>query len=248
MEIYDTIVLLIVLAGAFFGWRKGLATQVASIVSIVASYMVAVNFRATLAEKIDAAPPWNTFAAMLLLYLGTSLIIWLAFRQVRSTIEAMKLREFDHQMGALFGAAKGFILACVVTLFAVTLLHENQRQTIMHSQSGYLIARFLNNTAPFMPQEVRNFLGPYLDRLELDRLERRLESYPGGLQADPGYPVPNSTYPSGNYAQPGYPQLPYPSPATYPPPSTYPVPSTLPGNPATAAQPSPIYIPPGATR
>ncbi len=145
---------------------------------------------------------------MLLLYLGTSLIIWLAFRQVRSTIEAMKLREFDHQMGALFGAAKGFILACVVTLFAVTLLHENQRQTIMHSQSGYLIARFLNNTAPFMPQEVRNFLGPYLDRLELDRLERRLESYPGGLQADPGYPVPNSTYPSGNYAQPGYPQLP----------------------------------------
>ncbi len=60
MEIYDTIVLLIVLAGAFLVSRR-LATQVASIVSIVASYMVAVNF----------ARPWRK--KLMPLRLGTRL-------------------------------------------------------------------------------------------------------------------------------------------------------------------------------
>jgi membrane protein required for colicin V production len=226
MEIYDTILLLLVLAAAFFGWRRGLATQVASIASIVISYLVAAHFSGQVSELIDAPPPWNTFAAMLALYLGTSLVIWLVFRQLRSSIEAMKLREFDRQLGALFGAGKGFILACVITLFAVTMLHEDQRRVIVQSKSGYLIAHFLNGATPMMPLEVRNFLGPYLERLdeELD-----YQPHPG-LQADPGYPLPPTAedrFPSSGYPSPQAPVAP-PAYGQVPPPAD-----------------TPQYLPPG---
>jgi membrane protein required for colicin V production len=192
MEIYDTIVLLLVLGGAFLGWRKGMATQVASIVSIGVSYFVAVNFRSVVAEHIDAAPPWNTFAAMLVLYIGTSLVIWLIFRQIRSTIEAMKLKEFDYQMGALFGAAKGFIIACIATLFAITLLHETQRQTIIHSRSGNLIAHFLHRDQELQLKRAQQYAGE--------------GNYtPTPVPPVSGNPLPgtNNSFPNPNY-QPGY--------------------------------------------
>ena len=151
MGIYDLIVLGVILLTSLLGWRKGLATQVASIVSIVASFVVAVRFREPVAARIDAAEPWNRFAAMLILYLGTSLVIWLIFRQVRTSIERLKLREFDRQMGAVFGALKGIALASVGTLFAFTLLEEPQRQGIIHSRSGVWIAKLLNNSTAIMP-------------------------------------------------------------------------------------------------
>lgn len=166
MGIYDLLVLGLVLATTFFGWRKGLSTQIASIVSIMASFAVAVRFREPVAEHIDAAEPWNKFAAMLLLYLGTSLVIWLFFRQVQSSIHRMRLGEFDRQMGAVFGALKGVALASVITLFAFTLLEEPQREAIIHSKSGVWIARLIHSSTAIMPPEVLQFVGPYLEQLD----------------------------------------------------------------------------------
>lgn len=217
--VYDTVILLVILFAGFVGWRKGLATQIASIISIFASYLVAVRFRAPVAARIDAEPPWNTFAAMLILYLGTSFIIWLVFRQVRTSIERMKMREFDRQMGLLFGGLKGIVLAGVITMFAFTLLREPQRQAIIHSQSGYYIAKFMTGANSVMPIEVQQFVEPYLRELE-----QGFDSYPGN-----SYP---GSYPPGDeyQVQDSYPYQPVtpdwnPPPAapTYePPPSNWP--------------------------
>ena len=47
--------------------------------------------------------------------------IWLVFRLVSGLIDRVRLKEFDRQMGALFGAAKGVLLCVAITFFAVTL-------------------------------------------------------------------------------------------------------------------------------
>lgn len=166
MGIYDILVLALLGLGTFLGLRKGLATQIAAIVSMGASFFVAVRFREPLSQHIDAAEPWNKFAAMLILYLGTSLVIWLFFRQIRTSIERMKLGEFDRQLGAVFGAVKGFAMACVVTLFAFTLLQEPQRQAIIHSKSGVWIARAIHKSTAIMPPEVLQYIDPYLRQLD----------------------------------------------------------------------------------
>jgi membrane protein required for colicin V production len=166
VENYD-ILMLIVLAGAtIFGAVKGFAWQLASIASIVVSYVVAYRFREPFSQMIKAEPPWNRLFAMLLLYIGTSLVVWMLFRMVAQSIDRMKLKEFDRQIGAAFGLAKGAIYCSLVTLFAVTLLGPESRQKIVSSRSGLYIARFLDRSRAIMPPEVTQVVRPYLDRFD----------------------------------------------------------------------------------
>ena len=188
LQPFDILVLGIVGFTLIRGWLKGMAWQIASLAAITVSYFVAIQFRGPVAEQISVAPPWNTFAAMLLLYLGTSLVIWLMFRRVRQSIEKMKMRDFDRQMGALFGLAKGLALSGVVTLFAVSLSGQPMRQSILESKSGHAIAQMMVRADQIMPREMRQVLAPHLERLDQ------------GLE-QAGYPS-NETRAGGG--QPGY--------------------------------------------
>ena len=166
MQAYDIFMLVVLSAAVVWGAWKGLAWQIASIGSIVASYIVALTFRQQVAQFIDASPPWNMFVSMLILFLGTSLVVWLGFNLVAELIEKVKLKEFDRQIGAIFGLAKGVLLCVLITLFAVTLLSEPQRQAICASRSGYYIAVLLDKADGVIPGELHQVLDPYIDRLD----------------------------------------------------------------------------------
>lgn len=166
METYDIMMIVVLVAATLFGAWKGLAWQLASLAAIIASYYVAFHFRDRVAEHIHTTPPWNVFLAMLLLYVGTSFVIWVIFRLVSGVIDRVKLKEFDRQIGALFGLAKGVLLCVIITLFAVTLATEPQRQAIIRSKSGYYIAVLLDKSDPVLPKEVRDVLHPYIHQLD----------------------------------------------------------------------------------
>ncbi len=179
MEIYD-ICMLVVLAGAtIVGAWKGIAWQVASIASLVVSYLVALRFSTQLAPHFGQQAPLNRFIAMFVLYTGSSLSIWFVFHLVSSLIDRVRLKEFDRQMGALFGLAKG-VLACVaITFFAVTLSTQ-ARTAVLRSQSGYYIALLLHRADGVMPRELHEVLDPYLNKLE-----QELETRPDPAGAAP---------------------------------------------------------------
>ena len=94
----------------------------------------------------------------------------------------------------------------VVVLFAVTLSSDVQRQQIIDSRSGLYIARLLDRADAVMPEELHEFLHPYLHRLEgqpgsrhkgpeLDefkRLEQWLEGGQGGQRQDGDEPSETS--------------------------------------------------------
>ena len=128
METYDIVMIIVLVGAMLFGAVKGFAWQLASILSIVVSYTVAFRYREPFSQSIQADPPWNRFLAMLILYIGTSLLIWVAFRMISGSIDRLKLREFDRQVGALFGLAKGLLYCILITLFAVTLAGERVRE------------------------------------------------------------------------------------------------------------------------
>jgi membrane protein required for colicin V production len=165
VELYD-ICMLVVLGGAtVFGAWKGMAWQVASTASLVLSYLVALRFSEQLAPRFGDQAPLNRFIAMFVLYMATSLAIWLAFRMVAGVIDRVRLREFDRQMGALFGAAKGVLLCVAITFFAVTL-SAKARTAVLESRSGYMIAQLLDRADGVMPRELHEVLDPYLNKLE----------------------------------------------------------------------------------
>ncbi len=165
METYDIVMLVVLIGTALFGAIKGFAWQLASIGSIVVSYMVAYNFREPLSQSIHAEPPWNRFLAMLILFIGTSLVIWVAFRMVSNTIDRLRLKEFDRQIGALFGLAKGGLYCILVTMFGVTLLGDGVREKIVISRSGHYIASVLDRSEAIIPEEFQEVVGPYLEAL-----------------------------------------------------------------------------------
>lgn len=166
MQAYDVLMLIVLALAIVWGAWKGLVWQVASIASIVLSYFVALRFRQPLAGVIEATPPWNMFLAMLILFLGTGLVVWIGFNLISEFVERVRLKEFDRQLGALFGAAKGALLCILVTLFSVALLGDAQRQAICNSRSGYYIAVLLDRADLVIPRELHGVLAPYLDRLD----------------------------------------------------------------------------------
>lgn len=160
------IVMLIVLAGAtLFGVWKGMAWQVASLASVLVSAGVAVHSSAAAAPYFPGQDPWNRFIAMLVLYAVTAAAIWIVFRLVSGVIDRVKLKEFDRQLGATFGLAKGVLYCVVITFFAVTLA-EPTRQLVLDSRSGDLIARGIRNANPILPEDIRTYLGKYIDELD----------------------------------------------------------------------------------
>ncbi|TWU42162.1 CvpA family protein [Novipirellula artificiosorum] len=166
MEIYDIVMLVVLVGAMLFGAVKGFAWQLASIASIVVSYLVAYHFREPFSESIQAEPPWNRFLAMLILFIGTSLVVWVAFRMVSGSIDRLKLKEFDRQVGALFGLAKGSLYCILITLFAVTLMGPSARERIVESKSGNYIAGVLTRSESVIPPEIQQVVQPYLDRFE----------------------------------------------------------------------------------
>lgn len=163
MQTYDILMLVVLAATTIFGAIKGFAWQLASLGSIVASYFVAYAFRNDVAKMINADPPWNVFLAMLLLYFGSSFVIWMVFRLVSSSIDKVRLREFDRHLGAGFGLLKGMILCLLITMFAMSLLGASQQQRIANSKSGLYISRVLANAGGLLPVEIKQVVGPYLD-------------------------------------------------------------------------------------
>ena len=172
MQIYDLIMLAVLALTTFRGYRKGLAWQVAALGSIVVSYFVAYRFRDQVAVYLEFPDPWRRLAAMLILYVASSLVIWLLFQTVKGAIEKAKLKDFDQQLGAIFGLVKGAGLCVVITLFAVSLLQPNMTQRIVDSRSGGYIARVLDRSESLIPPELRQVLEPYLQKAG-ERLQDR---------------------------------------------------------------------------
>lgn len=196
LQAYDIVMLVVLVGTTIFGAWKGMAWQLASLASVVVSTIVALHFSSPLAPYLSSQEPWNHFLAMLILYVVTSLAIWLLFRLVAGAIDRVKLREFDHQIGGLFGLAKGILLCLVITFFAVTL-SEQTRQAILKSYSGRAIAFLLKQGTPMMPEEVRAVVGKYVDELD-----RKLDpntppdpetAFPLGLPDLPFGPAPSTT-------------------------------------------------------
>ncbi len=215
MQVYDLIMLVVLGMSTIFGAIKGFAWQVASLASVVVSYVVAYRFRFDLAAMIQATPPWNVFLAMLILYVSTSFVIWVAFRLLSGAIDRVRLKEFDRHLGAAFGLGKGAIYCLLITMFAMTLLGPKQQTAICQSRSGFYIASALDKAVGVLPKEIHDVVGPYLR--QLDEKLRRDVSQPGNdsnLASDSTWNIPGF-FPPGS--EPTRPVSEFQIPQTFPP-------------------------------
>jgi membrane protein required for colicin V production len=247
MQAYDIFMLIVMVAAVLWGFWKGFAWQIASLASIGLSYFVALNFRVPVAGILsqiapNVGPPVNVLLAMLILFLGTGLGVWIVFNFVSDVIERVRLKEFDRQVGALFGVAKGAVLCIIITLFAVSLLGQERCQAICNSYSGRLIGQVLVKAEKVIPPETINAILPHIDPTRAG-----YANYPAGY-GQPGYepaPVYNEqpNYGQPNYSQPNYSQPEYGPPNAQPNYSQPSYPGYAAPNPQDSYQPNGQYDP-----
>ncbi len=155
----------ILAATALLGYFKGMVWQLAWIAGIVVSGFVSMRFGNQFAPYFGQQEPWNRFASMLALYVGTSLAVWLLFQIVSGAINAIHLSAFDHQLGLLFGAAKGILLCVVITFFAV-MLAPDYRSQVVTSHSGQIVATLLVRADEYLPKEIHETIDPFVKQFE----------------------------------------------------------------------------------
>ena len=155
----------ILAATALLGYFKGMVWQLAWIAGIVVSGFVSMRFANQFAPYFGQQEPWNRFASMLALYVGTSLAVWLLFQIVSGAINAIHLSAFDHQLGLLFGAAKGILLCVVITFFAV-MLAPDYRSQVVTSHSGQIVATLLVRADEYLPKEIHETIDPFVKQFE----------------------------------------------------------------------------------
>ncbi len=180
MQTYDVLMLVVLVGATLFGFWKGMAWQIASLASLVVSYLAALKFSERLAPTFGDTAPLNRFIAMLVIYIVASFMIWTAFRLVSGVIDKVKLEAFDKQLGAMFGFAKGVLLCVAVTFFAVTLLPPAQGEMIVGSQSGQYIVALLNKADAVVPPEIHQVIDPYLNKVQQRLNPGHTANWPSG--------------------------------------------------------------------
>jgi membrane protein required for colicin V production len=165
IEGYDLVMLGILAAAAVLGYFKGIVWQIAWIAGIAASGFLALRFSGPLAPMFGQQAPWNRLIAMLAIYVGTSLAVWLVFRVISGAINAIHLSAFDHQLGLLLGIAKGALMCVVVTFFAVTLAPAYRNQVVA-SRSGRLVAEIIMRADEILPPKIAEPVQPFVKQFE----------------------------------------------------------------------------------
>ena len=165
IESYDIVMLGLLATAGLIGYFKGIIWQIAWIAGICLSSYVALRFSGQLAPLTGQQAPWDRLLAMLCLYVATSLAVWIGFRVVSSAIDAVHLGAFDHQLGLVFGLAKGALICVVITFFTVTMV-PGYRSQITSSHSGQIVARLIGEADRYLPPDVHETINPFLQQFQ----------------------------------------------------------------------------------
>ena len=231
MSIYDIVMLIVMVGAIWFGYWKGLAWQIASVAAIAVSYFVSVNFRDVISPYIQTSEPWNRIGAMLILFLGTSLIIWTIYASIAKSLKKNELKGFDRQAGAMLGAVKGALLCMVITMFAVSIMGEKAHDAVHTSTFGPYVESGIWNVSAFVPEEIAQFVDPHLENYKAatGHKDAPIIQTPWGQaehehDSNPNLGNPLNAYPAGGQVggQNGAPNNQQNYPGTWLPPNTTP--------------------------
>lgn len=165
---FDLVVLILVGFSTIRGAWRGFAWQVASLASLIVGTLAAVRLGPQVGARLSAQSPWNQYLGMLVVFVASALLIWMLFRWVSAVIDRLKLKDFDRQLGALFGAIKGLLLAGIIAFFGVTL-SEGFREIVFSSRSGPVLTKLIEQSSTVLPLEVRKQVGGYLEEFQRER-------------------------------------------------------------------------------
>jgi membrane protein required for colicin V production len=155
--LFDLFVPGLILLAAVLGAWKGFAWQLAHVLSIVAGIGLGWPLSDELAPLLGLAAPVDRWAAFGILYVLLSLVVHLVALGFRRSLERRRLASWDHHLGFLAGAAKGFAL-CLLATIVTRAGSEESAGALRSSRVGRFMEEAAGVVAPALPEGVRALL------------------------------------------------------------------------------------------
>ena len=157
MNVFDIIVLAILVALTLRGIWKGMVSQIVSVASYFICWIVATRFGSLLAPTIPVESPWNQVLAMGIVFIITLIAIRFALAAVEQLIKSWHLQKLNTLLGGALGFTKGLLLCIIITFFGV-MVSETSRDVIFNSKSGFHLVSLTTNIGMFVPKDSYQFV------------------------------------------------------------------------------------------
>jgi membrane protein required for colicin V production len=121
MTLFDLIVIGIIGVSTLLGFWRGLVRVVMSLTGLVAAVLAAIHFSpwaSNLLLVLSDSPVTRYMAAFALIFIAVALIFALLGWLLAKAVRAIGLGFIDRMLGAVFGVARGVLIAVVGVLFA----------------------------------------------------------------------------------------------------------------------------------
>lgn len=119
VTIFDFLVLFVLICSIVISTLRGLVKEILSLLSWIASFVVANAYGEALAALLPDAIPGNTtrlIVAFIALFIGVRLLMGLLSMAIDAVIRASGLTLADRGLGGLFGLGRGLVIVLAVVL------------------------------------------------------------------------------------------------------------------------------------
>lgn len=125
-DIFDLIIILVLVYFLGRGFVHGFVGEVAGIVSLVGGFWVARAYHPELSRHLTAIadPAWRTIAAYVLIFLAVILTVAVLARLLQKILSFSFVSWADRLAGGLLGLAKGALLCALALLVLQKFFHD----------------------------------------------------------------------------------------------------------------------------
>lgn len=172
MPYVDIVILVIIAAFAYFGFRSGLIHTLGSLVGTVLGIYLAGRYYAPAAEWVIEFTKWNPnfvrIVVFILLFVISNrlvgILFWFADRTIGLISRFPVLHGLDKLLGAGFGLIEGVIIVGI-GLFIITKFPPNEAfmQQVQKSKAAPHVVRFSSFLWPLLPKELTELVGQLSD-------------------------------------------------------------------------------------
>lgn len=158
-DIFDLIVILLLVFFALRGLRNGFICEVAGILGLIAAFTVANTVHPHVSPYMHfiTNPNLRTILTYILLFVATLLLVAAIARLLRKVLEVAFARWIDSLAGFFFGLAKG-LLICSLLIVVIQALF-GQAQFIQDSHTIPYLNAMIERIRAWLPDDLATRLG-----------------------------------------------------------------------------------------
>lgn len=125
MNYIDIILLLPLLYGAFVGFSKGLVIEIATLLGLILGVYVAIRYSVYtedfLHDFLNISTEYLSYIALGITFLVVMMLVCLLGKMLTKLVDMVSLGLVNKFLGTILGAAKYFVVLCVVLLIVQDL-------------------------------------------------------------------------------------------------------------------------------